>query len=344
MDGRPVADVEAFRRDIGATAPATSRTLHVKRGAAELDVSVVPVVGLRARPAAPQPLWTPASPEPASAPRTRAIRENHIGYLIVLLLFGVLAILARVRRVQVRVAVQAMMALAMPLPVALLADFLLRRRFAPSLGVELVTQLLATLTMLLMAWLFWRRRKPHSQNRAHEPLDPPGAMSHRDDTAGTSMGAPLQASTAFAWGLLYIYAGGLRVAALIGLLNSVLHLPLNSAAEAFGVSSAWGGPGILLFVLMGVVLAPLAEELLFRGLILPWLASWMQPTAALAWSAAVFGVGHLFYGVGALLPVYYGLVLGWARLRTGHLRAGMALHVLINAVATLAALYLQPVA
>jgi membrane protease YdiL (CAAX protease family) len=52
----------------------------------------------------------------------------------------------------------------------------------------------------------------------------------------------------------------------------------------------------------------------------------------------IFAVGHLRYGVFLLVIVVYGLVLGWARLKTGNLRAAIVLHMLINGVATAVAL------
>ncbi len=82
-----------------------------------------------------------------------------------------------------------------------------------------------------------------------------------------------------------------------------------------------------------VVLAPVGEETLFRGVLLPWLRRFLSPDAA-AWASAwVFAVAHLRYGPHVLVVVLYGLVLAWARMRTGRLRAPIALHMIINAVA-----------
>jgi len=52
----------------------------------------------------------------------------------------------------------------------------------------------------------------------------------------------------------------------------------------------------------------------------------------------VFAVGHLHYGVGAVIIFLYGLVLGWARLRMGNLRASIALHMLLNTTVCAASL------
>lgn len=56
---------------------------------------------------------------------------------------------------------------------------------------------------------------------------------------------------------------------------------------------------------------------------------------------AVFAVAHLHYGVGIAIIFIYALVLGWARLRTGNLRACIVLHMLLNAAATVVPLLRQ---
>jgi uncharacterized protein len=134
--------------------------------------------------------------------------------------------------------------------------------------------------------------------------------------------------------IFFTVAGAARAAIVISTLSSLLHIPDHPASEVFGVSSTWGAGGIALFVLAAVVIAPIAEECLFRGVLLPWLTTWMNPVAALWVSSFAFGVGHLYYGASVLIPTVYGVSLGWLRLRTGRLRAGIALHMLLNATAT----------
>jgi membrane protease YdiL (CAAX protease family) len=47
---------------------------------------------------------------------------------------------------------------------------------------------------------------------------------------------------------------------------------------------------------------------------------------------------HLQYGFGAHVVFLYGLMLSWARLRTGGLSAPIVMHMVINALATLSAM------
>jgi membrane protease YdiL (CAAX protease family) len=101
--------------------------------------------------------------------------------------------------------------------------------------------------------------------------------------------------------------------------------------------SPLGELGWALLFLDVALLAPLAEEALFRGQLLPRLVLRWGQGAALGLSAALFAVMHTHYGIQAGVLVVHGAVLGWARLRSGGLQAPMALHVLVNAaVLTLA--------
>jgi membrane protease YdiL (CAAX protease family) len=156
--------------------------------------------------------------------------------------------------------------------------------------------------------------------------------------APLQVGPAITTPKAIALGVFYGVTGAVRVLALITLVVAVFDLPLQTASEAFGLERSWGVLGIGLFVLAAVVLAPLAEEVLFRGVLLPWLARWMRPAAAMAWTTIVFALGHLYYGVGAILIAHYGLVFGWARLRTGRLVAPIALHAILNGTTVLALL------
>jgi len=99
-----------------------------------------------------------------------------------------------------------------------------------------------------------------------------------------------------------------------------------------------GPMGALGWVLLAVptaLLAPVGEELLFRGLLLPWLHSWMGRTVALVASAAIFASLHAFYGIFTGWILFLGLLLGWARLSSGGVRAPILLHMTINSFALL---------
>ncbi|OPZ47141.1 MAG: CAAX amino terminal protease self- immunity [Actinobacteria bacterium ADurb.BinA094] len=92
------------------------------------------------------------------------------------------------------------------------------------------------------------------------------------------------------------------------------------------------GVGLVLFVLLAVVMAPLFEEVVFRGFLFRGLAnSWGWMAGALV-SAVVFGCAHLQFEV--FVPLAgLGFVLAWAYRRTGSLWTSIVMHALFNAVA-----------
>jgi membrane protease YdiL (CAAX protease family) len=83
------------------------------------------------------------------------------------------------------------------------------------------------------------------------------------------------------------------------------------------------------FAVTAMVLAPLFEETLFRGVLLPVLARHWGPPIAVLMSALVFGLAHL--SLGELVPLLVlGVGLGWLRLRTGRLAPCVLMHGLWN--------------
>ena len=110
---------------------------------------------------------------------------------------------------------------------------------------------------------------------------------------------------------------------------------LNENAEDL-VDLAGGGSTVLLFVMVAIG-APLAEELLYRGLLQRSLAARFNETAVVVVVAALFALVHF-------RPVEYaglfaiGIVFGIAALRTGRLGMAVMIHVGFNAAGLLRAL------
>lgn len=83
------------------------------------------------------------------------------------------------------------------------------------------------------------------------------------------------------------------------------------------------------FALTATLLAPLFEETLFRGVLLPVLARRLGPLPAVLASAAVFALAHL--SLTELVPLLVlGVGLGWLRWRSGRLVASVLMHSLWN--------------
>ena len=86
-----------------------------------------------------------------------------------------------------------------------------------------------------------------------------------------------------------------------------------------------------LLALTAVVLAPLFEETIFRGALLPVLAARLGPLAGVLVSGLLFAMAHI--SVGELAPLtVLGVGLGLVRLRSGRLWPSVLMHGLWNAV------------
>ena len=73
---------------------------------------------------------------------------------------------------------------------------------------------------------------------------------------------------------------------------------------------------------VAILLAPAAEEVLFRGILYPFLKQWGRPRTALWITALLFGAVHLNLMTFAPL-VFLGAALGWLYERTGNLLASI---------------------
>ena len=111
--------------------------------------------------------------------------------------------------------------------------------------------------------------------------------------------------------------------------------PLALSSD-LGAVFGGGAAGLAVSVVLVAVVAPLAEELAFRGVLLPVFGrSWgMWPAIAL--SAALYAAYHL--NAWLLFPtVVLGVALGWLAWTRRSLWPAIALHVLYNGVAVAAA-------
>jgi len=83
------------------------------------------------------------------------------------------------------------------------------------------------------------------------------------------------------------------------------------------------------FLVTAVVVAPLFEETLFRGVLLPALGPWLGNRGAVLLSAALFAAAHL--SLAEWLPLFVlGCGLGTLRLRSGRLAPSVLMHALWN--------------
>jgi membrane protease YdiL (CAAX protease family) len=93
---------------------------------------------------------------------------------------------------------------------------------------------------------------------------------------------------------------------------------------------------VVLIAVIGTTLAPLCEEIVFRGFLQPLLVRSLGATPGILLAAAAFGLMHLQeYGYSwrhALLIAAAGAGFGWMRQRTGSTKAAVLMHAAYNGV------------
>jgi membrane protease YdiL (CAAX protease family) len=148
---------------------------------------------------------------------------------------------------------------------------------------------------------------------------------------------------ALAWGGLGILVA-LPAAFLLGKAAELVLLRLGMAPEVqLAVKMLQQKPPLGHLVVYGagaIVLAPVAEEMLFRGILYPTLKQSGYPQMALWGSSLLFASTHM--NLMAFVPLtFLALVLAWLYEKTATLLTPIVTHVLFNAV-NFALLVIQP--
>ncbi len=100
---------------------------------------------------------------------------------------------------------------------------------------------------------------------------------------------------------------------------------------------ARGPVGVAVTVVLLVVAAPVAEEIVYRGVLLPSLGERWGITVGLVASAAIFSAVHLSV-VGLVPLMVVGLLFGWLFMKSRSLRVAMVAHAAFNAIGLVAIL------
>lgn len=107
--------------------------------------------------------------------------------------------------------------------------------------------------------------------------------------------------------------------------------PLAFERDDFNVSAALISFGLVLLL---VPFQAAAEEVVFRGMLLQVLGSWMKsPWFAIGLSSLLFATMHIYDIWGMLAVGLMGLVAAWLTWKTGGLEAAIAIHIVNNIVA-----------
>ena len=137
-----------------------------------------------------------------------------------------------------------------------------------------------------------------------------------------------------------VVAAGLVGEGAIGLVADQFEVS-DHWTEWFDSDLVWGSPGIAsLTILQYVMLAPIFEELVFRGLLFGTLRRKLRWGAAAVISAAIFALAHGYGVLGFTSVLWSGVIWAWAYEKTGSLLPGMLAHAVNNLMVCLSVLLL----
>lgn len=120
----------------------------------------------------------------------------------------------------------------------------------------------------------------------------------------------------------------------ISYISTELNLQIPGYGEQDARLGLFGyGPYNMIFAgLALIIIAPIAEELLFRGLMLNQLKQKLNSKTAIIISAAIFAGFHLEFQI--FIPLFIiGIILGAVQEKTGTIYAAIALHMINNSLA-----------
>lgn len=128
---------------------------------------------------------------------------------------------------------------------------------------------------------------------------------------------------------------GAALAIALSAFGQLLHTPENDLIDKVVDSPA----SLVLFAVTAVLIAPVFEELFFRGLIQPLLSRTFGIVAGVLITAVLFGGLHApeysWAWQYALIISFAGAVFGWARARTGSIVPGVLMHCSFNSISVI---------
>ena len=139
-----------------------------------------------------------------------------------------------------------------------------------------------------------------------------------------------------------VVIGGASTAIVVAFLGALIRTPTTTNR----ITEMLNNPRSLVWVaIFGLTLAPLAEELGFRGFLQPLLVRSLGPVPGIIATAIPFGLLHFSeYGNSwrhALLISLAGAAFGWMRYRTGSVQASALMHASYNGLEFIAYIFQQ---
>ena len=137
--------------------------------------------------------------------------------------------------------------------------------------------------------------------------------------------------------LWLVGVGGFVLAVVLSALGSLLRTPKIDLPFTQFTNTPWS---LAVFAIVAVVLAPIFEEMFFRGFIQPLLSRTFGTIAGIVITACLFGALHGFeyswVWQYALFITLAGIVFGWLRARTNSIIPSTIMHGCFNAVSVVA--------
>ena len=193
-----------------------------------------------------------------------------------------------------------------PLLISLLQQWAIQSPLKEGLSVVALYLALMSGPLLILTWMLRGKAEAGWLQFRWSPL----VVNLRQALKGLLMVLPLVSLVGWLQGQLWGDPGGS---------NPLLELVLNSHNVA----------ALACFGFTAIVLAPLFEETISRGALLPVAGRRLGAVGGIVLSAAVFAVAHL--SLGELLPLLVlGLGLGWLRWNSGRLGSCVLMHALWN--------------
>lgn len=128
--------------------------------------------------------------------------------------------------------------------------------------------------------------------------------------------------------ILALYAIGTSAMTIISMITGMIESMMGTTATVTTQDLAQSGVSSSVYFILGVIVAPIMEELVFRYLTYKKLSGY-NAKAYIIWSAIVFGLFHLNFGQ-SIYATLLGVILAIVMYNTGSIVYSMIIHILIN--------------
>lgn len=155
-------------------------------------------------------------------------------------------------------------------------------------------------------------------------------------TLGVRYGRPVLASLGWRhthFSVVLSVIGGVALAFFVAIMAGLIHTPeVSTPIDLFSKSSFT----LALFAIFAIVIAPITEELFFRGFLQPLFSRTFGVIAGIIITALIFGALHApeysWAWQYALAVAFAGAVFGWVRYRSNSIIPSTIMHGCYNAV------------